>query len=214
MDDLVKAYFERNLTEAEAGELENLLKNSPEQAQQFAELSEKAYLATGLPAHQWPGHSISIPQISRLGANWKWWLPLCAAGLGALLWHLKTQPPAEVPIAKSAPVISGIQNHLARPAQQVVPQKIQVLPSQKQWEGDQLSVLVETEKSSLVTVRILDDQGREVRALFAGVLDTGQWNFVWDGLLANGSQALNGSYEIQVQNGSRILSKTVHLDHK
>ncbi len=214
MDDLVKAYFERNLSEAEAGELENLLKNSPEKAQQFAELSEKAYLATGLPAHQWPGHSISIPKIGGLGASWKWWLALSAASLGALLWHLKTQPPADVPVNQSAPVVSGVQNHLPQPAKQVIPQKIQVLPPQKQWEGDQLSVLVETEKSSLVTVRILDDQGKEVRALFAGVLDKGQWNFVWDGLLANGSQALNGSYKIQVQNGSRILSKTVHLDYK
>ena len=214
MDDLVKAYFERNLTEAEAGELETLLKNSQEHAQRFAEFSEKAYVSTGLPEHQWPGKTFPIPRIGGWGTGWKLWLALAATGLGTLLWRLNSHSPAVVAVSQPGLAVSGMQNHLAPPVRQVVPQKIQAIPEQKQLEGNQLSVLVETEKSSLVTVRILDGQGREVRVLFAGVLDPGQWNFVWDGLLANGSPALNGTYQIQVQNGSHILSKPVRLDSK
>lgn len=213
MVDLIQAYFERDLTEAEAGELESLLKNSSEDASRFADLSEKAYQATGLLPHEWSGKPLSIPRIGGMGSGWKLWLALGVTGLGALIWHWNTQPSSIVSIPQSVPTDLKVQS-LSVPKPKVAAEKTQPLPDTRQLVGDKLSVLVETEQSSLVTVRILDAQGREVRALYAGVLDPGKRVFQWDGLLADGKPALNGSYQIQVQNGARLLSKTVSVDRE
>ncbi len=49
MTNLVNEFFNRNLTEAEAQSLEELLGNSPEEAIRFGEKMKQEYLAMGLP---------------------------------------------------------------------------------------------------------------------------------------------------------------------
>jgi hypothetical protein len=212
MVDLVQAFFERDLTEAEAKALEAFLKNSTEAASRFETLSEEAYAATGLPAHQWPGTPISIHPIGSLGTGLKLFLALLAAGAGIAAWMVWHQTPMEssVKTIRSSDLLTGVET-LPRP---VIPVKIPVSKVSQEAEGDELSVLVENEQSSLVTVRVLDSHGQEIRALYAGVLDPGKWSFQWDGLLANGQPASSGPYRIQVQNGPHILSKVVLLESK
>jgi hypothetical protein len=147
-----------------------------------------------------------------LGTGLKILVVLIAAGGGAALWRIWNQTPMETSLKAPVPSVILASPHNLAPL--VIPEKIQVSKALKEAEGDQLSVLVETEQSSLVTVRILDSQGQEIRALYAGVLDPGQWSFQWDGLLANGKPASNGPYRIEVQNGAHILSKMVRLESR
>jgi flagellar hook assembly protein FlgD len=60
-------------------------------------------------------------------------------------------------------------------------------------------------------VRILDSTGHEVRALFAGPVQPGEWIFQWDGLLPDGKPAPPGDYQIDVQSGSRHAAKKVQV---
>ncbi len=66
-------------------------------------------------------------------------------------------------------------------------------------------------QKSLVTVRILDAEGKEVRALYTGFVESGRWSFQWDGLLENGEPANAGSYRIDVQSGESHLSKDIQI---
>ncbi len=54
MADLIQEFFERELSEAEANSLGNLLQESPDSALRFESLLEKHYLQTGLPSPQLP----------------------------------------------------------------------------------------------------------------------------------------------------------------
>jgi flagellar hook assembly protein FlgD len=81
-------------------------------------------------------------------------------------------------------------------------------------EGQELSVVVNAPQKSLVTVRILDAGGKEVRVLYTGFVDSGRWAFKWDGLLENGAPANPGQYRIDVQSGSAHLSKDIQIKVK
>jgi len=206
MADLVQIYFERDLTEAEAKALEKLLRDSVDAADRFADQAEKYYASTGLPAHQWPGKPIAIPHIGGLGTGLKILLAVAIGGTGAVAWHLMHLTPI-------APIVTTPVPKVIAPVKPMVPKKVHPKKA-KELEGEKLSVLVETQRSSLVTVRILDHKGKEVRALYAGVLDAGQWVFHWDGLLADGKRASVGQYRIQVENGPHVLSKVVRIEAK
>jgi hypothetical protein len=209
MSQLIEQYFQRDLTEAEAEALERELLSSPESAALFNERAEAAYLATGLPAHQWPGKPISIPKAASGGL--KLILAALALGAGVLAWVWYSNQPSEVPVPKALPLPQTQPAPVTKPAPKPFAPKAKA-PRPQDLEADQLNVLVETPQSSLVTIRVLDAQGREVRALFAGVLEAGQKTFRWDGLLADGRAAPAGEYNIQVQNGSRTLLKKVRIE--
>jgi flagellar hook assembly protein FlgD len=78
-------------------------------------------------------------------------------------------------------------------------------------EGQELSVLVDAPQKTLVTVRILDAGGKELRALYTGFVEAGHWNFKWDGLLENGQPAGAGEYRIDVQTGAAHQTKDIRL---
>jgi hypothetical protein len=214
MADLIQAFFERDLTEGEVSELEKLLQSSTDQGARFADLSEQAYLATGLPPHVWPGKPISIPHIGGMGLGMKLFLTLCALGIGTVVYLVNRPSPPTLPIPQAAPTLPPIQSLPVAKPKLSIPKKMAAQPVPTQWTADELSVVVENAKPSLVTVRILDSTGREIRDLYAGVLDPGHWAFRWDGQGADGKPVPSGEYRIQVQNGSSILSKSVNLNYK
>jgi hypothetical protein len=212
MVDLVTTFFERELSEAEADALGNLLQQSPEEALRYEGLLEQHYLATGLPAPQVPQSLTLPPSSGGLGASGWTGLAVVIALTGAgLLWKFWPQVPAEVPVK---PVIAPVKVAAPRnpiPSVPVQPAPVQPAPVEATAEGEELSVVVSTQAKSLVTVRILDSTGREVRGLFAGFVQPGQWAFKWDGELFNGVPAPAGEYQIDVQTGSLHQFKTIRI---
>lgn len=212
MADLIKAFFERELSEAEADALGNLLQQSPEEAMRYEGLLEQHYLATGLPLPQVP-RSLTLPTgTGGLGTTgWTAIAVLATLSAAGLLWKFWPQAPVQTPLKSAAPTIKvGVPRNpvVSAPVQ---PSSVQPAPVEATAEGEELSVVVGTQAKSLVTVRILDATGREVRGLFAGFVQPGQWAFKWDGDLSNGVPAPAGEYQIDVQTGSQHQYKTIRI---
>ncbi|HTC20543.1 MAG TPA: FlgD immunoglobulin-like domain containing protein [bacterium] len=219
MTNLVDQFFQRNLTEAEAQSLEELLGKSPEEALRLGEKMRQEYLAMGLPLPTLAKHF--GPPFSGTG------LPLLKAallavvlaGAGTLAWWFWSRPAlqATVPLASvEKPVIPEI------PPREVLPRSAAKLPpppleipqrlDASTAEGNRLSVVVELESPAPVEVRILDPKDQPVRTLYQGNLEAGKWAIHWDGLLSNGTKASGGDYRIQVKSGSTEMSKNVSIE--
>jgi len=69
-------------------------------------------------------------------------------------------------------------------------------------EFTNLEVIVRQEQPGPVRVRILAPDRTEVRRLYEGALQAGQWSFKWDGILATGQAATPGQYLIEIEKGS------------
>lgn len=207
MVDLITTFFERELSEAEADALGNLLQQSPDAALRYEGLLEQHYLATGLPAPQVP-QSLTLPTSSGglSTTGWTGLAVLTALTAAGLLWKFWPQATVQTPLKSAAPTFK-----VGVPRNPVVSAPVQPAPAQATAEGEELSVVVGTQTKSLVTVRILDATGREVRGLFAGFVQPGQWAFKWDGELSNGASAPSGEYQIDVQTGSQHQYKTIRI---
>lgn len=206
MTDLVQEFFQRDLTEAEHEALSGLLAGSPEAAERYEGLLKENYLATGLPQPVLPKGLHHLPHAGGGLAP----LALTLAGLavvGVLAWKFWPQPqpmPAvtKAPVEAPQPVMKQV---LKKPA------AVEPLAAGPGQEGQELSVIVNAPQRSLVTVRILDAQGKEVRALYTGFVEPGKWAFQWDGLLRDGRAADAGDYRIDVQSGAAHLTKEVKI---
>jgi hypothetical protein len=215
MADLIEQFFARDLSEAEQEALSKLLQESPEAALKYERLLERNYLATGLPQPILPKGLTTFPKTGGSLAGKSLLLKLLAVGLaavaGGLLWKFWHKTNMAVPAAIQQPIQQVIQ----KPSIPAVIQKklapVQPLAAGPSQEGQELSVVVNTAQKSLVTVRILDRSGREVRALYTGFVDPGHWAFQWDGLLENGQPANAGDYRIDVQSGATHLSKDIQI---
>jgi hypothetical protein len=210
MTNLVEEFFKRNLTEAEARSLEELLEKSPEEAQRFAENFRQEYLAMGLPAPVIPKH-IGLPApVGGLSLAKVFLLAAVLGGAGSLafwLWPHPTVKPANLALS----TLPEKKQVLSRP---VLPPPPVVLPEKLDGsfaEGNRLSVVVELEKTAPVQVRILGLKNEAVRTLYTGNLAPGKWAIHWDGLLSNGSKAPAGRYQIQVKSGASQMFKTVSI---
>jgi hypothetical protein len=213
MTDLIQAFFERDLNESEHEALSKLLEGSPDAVLRYESLLEQNYQATGLPQPTLPQSLKTLPQgggwLSRVG-----WAKFAAVGmvvLGGVLWKFWPEPKAECPLPSPQvqtlqvphPIVSGVKKPLLRRS----------LASEPVQDGQELSVVLDVPLKSLVTVRILDAEGREVRNLHAGFVDPGRRTFQWDGLLENGAPASAGFYRIDVQSGATRLSKGIQIKH-
>lgn len=211
MANLAEEFFKRDLTEAEAQELEGLLEKSPEDALRFGQNLEQQYLSLGLTVPAIPSHfGPALPK-----AGWGLLKSLLAAvalaGTGLLTWTLWPKPVAviSVPAPKTVlpPTLSRPKAKLPAPPVEI-PRRL----TGASQEGNRLSVVVELDHAAPVKVRIFDPANREVRDLYQGNLQAGKWAIHWDGLLTNGSKAPSGSYRIQVQSGATEMSKNVVIE--
>lgn len=213
MTDLIQEFFTRDLNESEHEELSKLLEKSPDAALRYEKLVEQNYLATGLPQPTLPQSLQSLPQgegwVSRVG-----WAKFAAVGmviLGGALWKFWTEFKTEYPLP--SPQVQALQ--VPHPIISVVkkPVSTRSLAIEPIQGGQELSVVVDVPNKSLVTVRILDAGGREIRNLHTGFVDPGRVTFQWDGLLENGESASTGFYRIDVQSGVTHLSKGIQIKH-
>jgi hypothetical protein len=207
MTDLVQEFFKRDLTEAEHEALNGLLAGSPEAVERYEGLLKENYLATGLPQPVLPKGLQHLPHAGGGLAHGP--LALTLAGLatvGVLAWKFWPQPltpmVSKSPVEAPKPVMKQV---LKKP---VAVEPFAAGPGQ---EGQELSVIVNAPQRSLVTVRILDAQGKEVRALYTGFVEPGKWAFRWDGLLRGGAPAGAGDYRIDVQSGAAHMTKEVKI---
>jgi flagellar hook assembly protein FlgD len=85
------------------------------------------------------------------------------------------------------------------------------MPAGGAREVQRLSVAVKLESAGLVSVRVYDAMGREVRTLHAGVLEAGTWSFTWDGKAEDGSPASPGRYRLETRSGATTLVKDLEV---
>ena len=218
MTDLVKAFFSRDLSEAEHEGLSKLLSESPDEALRYENLLEQNYLATGLPHPALPKGLQSLPDIGGGGlaaVNGGIKLLLVVLALGGLVfWKYWPSPKAESSTTAQPPFVQPLpEKPFAEPLKQVLKKQVPVEPQAAgpAQEGQELNVVVDSPQRSLVTVRILDQAGKEIRVLYTGFVEAGKWNFNWDGLLGNGEAAGAGDYRIDVQTGSAHLFKDIRI---
>ena len=110
-------------------------------------------------------------------------------------------PPSRQVLQATAPV--------ANPVQRVVtPINVDLSPPQT---FSNLSVIVGQSQLGFLAVRVLDTQGKEITRLYRGNLSPGNWDFEWNGKLADGLAATPGYYKIEVRSGSTVQSKTIQI---
>jgi hypothetical protein len=197
MGDLLMDYFKRDLNDRELEQLEALLQGPEENAQRFANNAAVFYKSLGLPE----------------GASKLPWFG--GAGLGVVLglagWMLwKSLAPQPVPVAIAPVAVSPAP--LPAKAAVVMPRKVhpQAAAPAAAVDFDLLSVQLELEEQRLVTVRVLDSRGVELRNLFAGVMEAGHWKFDWDGQV-QGAPVAPGEYVIEVRSGDLLQKKPVQI---
>ncbi len=214
MTDLIQEFFHRDFSEAEHESLSRLLNESPDAALRYEKLLEENYLATGLPQPSLPQGLQQLPQAGGSGLSTGNGLIkvllVAMAGAGLLAWKFWPHPSLETPAPKvqTAP---AVQPQLKALSHHAIPPKVVPQPAGFTAEGQELSVVVDSTQAALVTVRVLDVQGREVRVLYTGFVQPGQWSFRWDGLLSDGEPAAAGDYRIDVQSGASRQTKEIKI---
>ncbi len=216
MINLVDEFFKRNLTEAEAQNLEELLEKSPEASSRFGDMLRQEYVSLGLPEPKIPKNfrlPVSISPTSWLGPVLGF-SALVGVALVSLAWWAKSHSELKVPVMTAALPQQPIAAEISKKSEVLPPPPIEI--PQKlgadSAEGNRLSVVVELEKIAQVQVRVLNPQEQSLRVLFEGPLSPGKWAIQWDGRLADGTRAESGKYLIQVKAGSQVMSKSVSVE--
>ena len=207
MDRLMNKYFNAELTEAESKALSRRLATSEEAAWRFAEKAKEIYADFGLPEP--PGAQSGIARFFKPG--WGKLMTVIATLGGIVVGYWLPKPEkGHFPETQDPP---GIVVKSVTPFRQpLIPtqRRIQAPPnSGLETDYRSLSVVVDQESDGVVTVRIFDPTGVEVRRLYDGPLAAGKWSFVWDGILDDGMPALAGTYRIVVEGGSISKSREI-----
>jgi hypothetical protein len=208
MADLIHEFFERELSETEADVLSEQLRLSTDESLRFEGLLESHYLATGLPLPELPASLQNLPlNPGGLGSalGLKLFAVLVATGLGYAVYKFWPSP-AVAPQAVLAPVVSVSQPAVITKLLPVQPKSVSPTAT-----GEELSVVVGAQEKTLVTVRILNHEGGEVRDLYTGFIQPGHWSFQWDGDLSDGVPAPAGEYQIDVQSGALHQTKDIQI---
>lgn len=210
MADLVAEFYSRDLSTAEAAELELIFENSADEAERFAELGLAEYKSMGLPEPRWK---------SGRGGAWKWPLVLLFAAGGA--WAFMPAPKQGRPdlslegeafSMEHAPTRAIQTLPVIRALEPISPRtKLTRKVPDETKRGRRLGVLVKQAVSGPARVTVKDSQGRELLELFNGTLHKGERRFEWDGRLADGSAANAGDYSIAVQRGKSLQIKQLSL---
>jgi hypothetical protein len=226
MENLVKAFFERDLTEAEEKRLDTLLESSPKEAFQLLERAKALYLQTGLPNPEPP--PAGGPPLSAGGAKMLWGFLTGIVITGAAWWSWENrpvpQPEVSIPVSAiplAAPAYPKITPAGSPPRPEpppaglkqvfVEPEMVRPEPYIAGHRYGGLNVIVDQKGSGLITIRVLDPNGKEIRLLFANILEAGRWNFSWDGRTKDGRLAKAGLYQVETQSGKTLLRKEIRI---
>lgn len=222
MADLIQAFFERDLSEDEHEALASLLAESPEAALRYEGLLEASYLLTGLPQPSLPrglrtlGHPGSGGWMGGSALTKIFIIALAGAAIWKF-WPFHALKAPE-PTALTVPVgLSASSAKIVGPKIASKPFSASQIPSSATGatrDGKELSVVVDSPQSALVTVRILDGSNREIRTLYTGFVQAGERSFRWDGLLSDGQPAPAGDYRIDVQSGASHQIKNIVIKLK
>ena len=199
--DLLRDYFERDLSEAEMRRLGRLLESGEEQALRFAKLAEAAFVGLKISQGK-PWHGLG-PVAKGLVAV------VLSGGAAVALWTGMQRETVTVP--PTSPVVQALETVVPTVPVRALSAIAKPIPRQSPVAYDGLSVVVKQPKAALVTVRVLNEDGVELKLLYAGVLDPGDRVFVWDGRLADGSLAQPGRYRIQVKAGAVEMIRKIDL---
>jgi hypothetical protein len=118
---------------------------------------------------------------------------------------------ASIPSSKAAqsPKAGQVASALVVPVHPAyTPINLDQNPS-KSYSG--LSVQVGQSQLGFLTVRVLNNPGKEMVVLYRGNLGPGNWVFEWDGKSTDGRPAPSGYYQIEVHSGSFTQHKTVQI---
>lgn len=242
--DLAGAFFERDLSDAEWRELGRQLADEEAVADRFLDGAAAYYASLGLPEPRLPKHGggfggwagglkglwlgLGLGLITGGGAAWLLMRPDAPLPPAPALPLPPTAPEpaaaAPAPIAPTAPIqarpkalVRASSATEAEPLSRATlseppARSVAARPMSQGFPG--LEAVIELASQGLVTAKVLDPQGREVRQLFAGVLEAGRFSFGWDGRDEAGRGVAPGTYTIEVREGSRALRRSVELKAK
>lgn len=216
--ELANAFFERDLTPAEADALEASLESSPEAAEALLAAAEASYRATGLPEPRW---SARRPGLGRLSKGWM--VAALLLGGGALFALKASRTSARVYDVAEAegdmPVVEAVQADIraldaapdaAAPAP--VADAAESAPAEDaSRKGSRLGVVLRLKEAQSLKVQVYDAQGRAVRTLFDGRAEAGERRYEWDGLNGQGSRLAGGDYEVRVSGPGIALTRPLKL---
>jgi len=224
MVDLIEKFFGSETTHDEDIALGEILVSSEEAAGRFAEMAEASYFACGMPEPMEPGGFL------RALRSWlSRFYPVIMVILGVAVWYLlghQAVPPSDLGKGAS-PMIPGRATVPSTVVVEKTQPRLSYTPITRKAVGEavgdspgtrpmeeppvpgnragkalnNLKVVVRQDSPGSVTVRILGPGMNEVRRLYEGPLQAGQWAFRWDGILSDGRPASPGRYLIEVDKG-------------
>jgi len=103
-------------------------------------------------------------------------------------------PREEAPPLISSQIFLGVPTPVSAPSQEGGREGAPEIPG-----PPELFLVVHTNSTGPVIVRVLNADKKEVRILYSGVLASGQWVFKWDRRLMDGKEAPPGRYYFQGQ---------------
>jgi hypothetical protein len=234
-NDLIKKFFQEDLSEAEEKALGEQLLSSTEDALRFGEEAHTRYASYGLPEPEWSkplvpalGQAAASPatlHFAYIGLKvLAGLLALAVAGVVAFgLWRafapvpMDSGSPAPALQDSQAPLLAPSQIHKVHfPSPVKAPLVVPVLtpidmdhPSDKPFSN--LSITVHKVSAGAVTVEVTDLEGQGLLPLYRGFLQPGNWGFEWNGKLGNGQAASPGYYQIQMDSGSVSQKKVIQI---
>jgi hypothetical protein len=234
MSELLHNFFERDLSDEEFESLGSVLESDAGAAEAFSGLAAKAYEATGLPTPSWSARAaesrssivpwvltaligLGLAGVAGVGVGL---MRLTAPGMPVLSDDQAPFEEVAAPKARPRAPRSSVVPVDERPAADLAQDMARVRMADPQPEvnaflvrGDdgrqRLRVSVDAPTVSEVRLRVLELNGQEVRGMYKGRLTPGRHDFDWDGRRADGEQAPEGKYRLELLCGGRLHSKIV-----
>ena len=215
-DDLIAAFWERDLTDAEDGQLAGVLEASADQAERFADLAGAFYARLGLPEPRWPGEE--PPR--RRGPALLWLVAGLTVLAGGGWWAAHRAPPDDdgpdvlllpplaAPAATPRPTRSRPRPVAAAPATPTA------APATAPDGGvaTDLVVKIRLAAPTALAVDIFDPPGHHIRRLVAGLYPAGVHRFPWDAADGEGRAVAAGYYRVIISvAGGGMMDRWVHV---
>lgn len=205
MSDLKQDYFAKPLSPAEEEALAAELAASDEACLAFAQAAEADYKRSAFPEPQLP---------SRSGRKSLALLALLLTVGASAAWILRDQegPVTAVPAQDQAlPLRELPQPAAPSEAPRLAPVAPDRLAVARYAEDFVLTVTTQKAGKARLSLQSLD--GRDLRTLYQGRLEVGQWAFRWDGAGADGQALVPGRYRLVLTRGDgRELGKLVQVE--